>query len=102
MFTMILIFFVARMKEKTPAIMPVTIVSPTSKIPGNMSAPSAARGTLRKSLLILLLFIVDILLSPGSSRGICVAADINMIDSIYLFILVISLYHHSYSASYDD
>lgn len=102
MFTMILTFFVARMKETMPAIMPVPIVSPTSKMPGKMSAPSAARGTLRKSLLILLLFIVDILLSPGSSLGICVAADINKIDRRYLFILFISLYHHPDSASYDD
>lgn len=98
-FTMILTFFVARMKEKNPANIPVSTVPPTSNIPGNMSAPSAARGTLCKSLLILLLLIADILLSPGSSLGICVAADIKMIDNKYLFIFFISLYQHSDSAS---
>lgn len=101
-FTIMLTFFAASMSEKTPAIIPVASVSPTSKIPGNMSAPSAARGTLRKSLLILLLLIPDILLIPGSSLGICVDKDIKMMDNRYSFIFFISFYQHSCRASYDD
>lgn len=69
-FSMRLIFFEARKREKRPVTRPIQKVPPTEKIPGTISAPRAARGMLSRNLFKKPSFRISVFVSAGIRRGI--------------------------------